>query len=109
MKAQDDGGRGPGGSDRGVPPRYITKKSLVASAWRPPKQPDNIACFQQDRVFCLYGMTITDRPPHRAVRAPLCRRLPPWMARDEAFEGMKRRRDKDGKRGMLESSAERPG
>src|SRR5215831_6385622 len=56
MKSQDDGGRGPGGSDRGVTPRYITQKSLVTSAWRPPKQPDNISCFQQDRVFCLYGM-----------------------------------------------------
>src|SRR5215831_3482748 len=55
MKSQDDGGRGPGGSDRGVTLRYITKKSLVTSAWRPPKQPDNISCFSKIEFFAIRG------------------------------------------------------
>src|SRR5689334_15548354 len=32
------------------------------------------------------GTTITDRPPHRTVRARLRIRLPPWMSSEEAFE-----------------------
>src|SRR6202042_2150521 len=31
------------------------------------------------------GTTITDRPPHRTVRARLRIRLPPWMGGEEAF------------------------
>src|SRR5262245_47 len=75
MKSQDDGGKGPGGSDRGVTPRYITKKSLVTSAWRPPKQPDNISCFQQDRVFCLYGIDCGRSRSSRLAGTALEKRL----------------------------------
>ena len=35
------------------------------------------------------GTTITDRPPHRTVRAHSRIRLPPWMSGDEAFEGIR--------------------
>jgi hypothetical protein len=37
--------------------------------------------FHPDAV----GTTITDRPPHRTVRAPLCIRLPPWMSGGESL------------------------
>jgi hypothetical protein len=42
---------------------------------------DVLAGFHADAV----GTTITDRPPHRTVRARLRIRLPPWMGGEEAF------------------------
>ena len=55
MKSKDDGGRGPSSPDRGVTTRYITKKSPRNAGMAPRNQPDNISCFQRDRVFGPYG------------------------------------------------------
>ena len=55
MKSNDDGGRGRDGPDGGVTPRYIRERNhLVTSAWCLRNQPDDISCFQRDRVFGPY-------------------------------------------------------
>ena len=44
----------------------------------------NIAFHYYGAAKDAVGTTITDRPPHRSVRALLRIRLPPWMSGEEA-------------------------
>jgi hypothetical protein len=62
MKSKDDGVRGLADPDRGVTPRYMREKSrrnVCKSAMMPLKSPDNISCFQRDRIFGPYGASRT--------------------------------------------------
>jgi hypothetical protein len=50
------------------------------------KLPVRVPNFDIHRLSLVaIGTAIAGRPPHRAVPAPLCIRLPPWMTGGEAF------------------------
>ena len=58
MKSKDDGSKEPGGLNLSVTPRYMPRNHRVTSARRLRNQPDNISCFQRNRVFGPHGERI---------------------------------------------------
>src|SRR5919205_1188229 len=57
------------------------------------------------RLAVAVGTTITDRPPHKAVRAPLCIRLPPRMTGAKALQRI-RMQDSRERNPMVEDRCE---